>query len=251
VGRDLNRNGIMQSLGRSAIDTAARLLERDDREAVLGDLAEMGAGSWRALAEILGLLFWRQAALWSHWQPWCATLALSLPGALLLQGTSFAIGCTYQGLTGATLCAGWSPGDHTQWLLLSCLIGLLTVAAWSLGFLIGFISRRTLWASAAVAALPCLYCQSKFHEMSLPRLSLLLFIPLAVLGAQRGSRSIRIKPAGAIALTTVGTMSLMIFVRTSNTVWTENWALLWPVCCLTLLAFRPDLLERRGARARR
>ena len=241
----------MQYLGRSAIELAARLLERDDRETVLGDLAEMGASSWRAFAEILGLLLWRQAAPWSHWHPWCAAFALSLPGALLLQGTSFAVGCTYQGLTGASLCAGWSPGGREQWLLLACLIGLLSVAAWSLGFLIGLLSRRTLWASAVVAALPCLYCQSKFHEMSLPRLSLLLFIPLAILGAQRTKRSIRIKPACAIALTTVGTMSLMIFVRTSNTVWTSNWALLLPVWCIALLAFRPDLLEGPGARARR
>jgi len=236
---------LVPNLDEAVLDMAARLLERDEREALLGDLAEMHASSWRATLEILGLLLRRQAALWSHWRPWLAALGLSLPGALLLQGTSFSVSCTYQGLTAAGLCAGWGPAGREQLVLLPCLATLLTLGSWSVGFLIGFISRRTFWASAMLAALPCLYCQSKFHELAVPRVSLLLFVPWMIVGARQALRSIRIKPTPAIALAAAAAISIAMFVRISNTPWTLNWALAAPVWCISVVAFRPDLLALR------
>ena len=38
------------------LEVAARLLERDEREAVLGDVQETGEGAWRGLLDVLGLV---------------------------------------------------------------------------------------------------------------------------------------------------------------------------------------------------
>ena len=41
---------LVPNLDEAVLDMAARLLERDEREALLGDLAEMHASSWRAVS---------------------------------------------------------------------------------------------------------------------------------------------------------------------------------------------------------
>src|SRR5690348_4729747 len=111
-------------------EMAARLLERNEYEAVMGDLAETGASPWRSSAEILGLIARRQAAHWRHGLPWFAAFGLALPGTLFLQGTSLSITCRYQGLTGGELCAGWSPTGPEQLALLPCLIVLGVLTSW-------------------------------------------------------------------------------------------------------------------------
>ena len=243
MGYGLNGTHVMPYLARSVKEIMARLLEPDEREAVMGDLAEMGASSWRSSVEILGLIVRRQATHWSRWLPWFAAFGLSLPGTLLLQGASFSISCTYQGLTGAELCAGWSPTGREHLALLPCLAVLLSLASWSLGFLTRFVSRPIFWASATLAALPCIYCQLKFHEAAVPRLSLLLFLPPMLAGAHHGLRGAGVKPVIAVALTALSTVSIVVFERVSHMPWTSNWALLLPVWCVALLAFRPDLFK--------
>jgi hypothetical protein len=203
----------MSYLTRLAKHMVAQLLERDELEAVMGDLTEMRATPWRSSIEILGLIVRRQAAHWSHGFPWVAAFGLALPGTLLLQGTSYSISCRYQGLTGAGICNGWSPAGGGQLAQLPCLAVLLVLTSWSLGFLTSFISRRTLWASAILVAAPCLYCQAKFHEAAVSRLCLLLFLPLMAAGACQGLRGTRIRPATAIALTAVSTVLTLICNR--------------------------------------
>jgi hypothetical protein len=66
------------------LEVCAQLLDGEEREAVLGDLHELGIGQGRAVFEILGLVMRRQAAAWADWRPWFRLIGLILPLALLV-----------------------------------------------------------------------------------------------------------------------------------------------------------------------
>jgi hypothetical protein len=62
-------------LSRIAEWLAARL-SAEDRDAVLGDLAEAGSDPGRAVRELLGLIARRQLLLWKTLQPWIASVPM-------------------------------------------------------------------------------------------------------------------------------------------------------------------------------
>src|SRR5256885_15230783 len=70
----------------SLVDVFSQLLERDEREAVRGDLAEAGDGAWHGLSDVAGLVIRRQVLLWKNWRPWLAAFRLALPGSFFLVG---------------------------------------------------------------------------------------------------------------------------------------------------------------------
>jgi len=228
----------MTVAARSLVELAARLLGPDDREAVLGDWAEAGQGPWRGLVEILGLAIRRETTLWNNWRPWLAAFGMAWPCTLLLMGVSFSIGCTYQRLAGPTACAKCSPTGQEESLLLLCHVVLLITWSWIVGFVVGSVSRRTLWVSGVLCLIPCVYCLSLFHETSLSRLCLLLFLPPAILGVRHSLRITPIKPGAAIVLAAAVTV-LMFFAWRSRALWVPNWALMAPVGYMVLLAWRP------------
>src|SRR5262249_22183020 len=82
----------------SLVEVAARLLERRDREAVLGDLIETGEGVWQSLLDVVGLVIRRQLLQWKKWQPWLALFGLALPASLLLMGFSVSVSSMYERL---------------------------------------------------------------------------------------------------------------------------------------------------------
>lgn len=51
------------------VETVARLLESREREAVLGDLREIGEGAWCGSLDVLGLVIRRQFLHWKSWRP--------------------------------------------------------------------------------------------------------------------------------------------------------------------------------------
>ena len=61
MGGEPNGKRLMTSAGWSFVGAAARLLARDEREAVLGDLVEAGESVWQGLFGVLGLVFRREA----------------------------------------------------------------------------------------------------------------------------------------------------------------------------------------------
>jgi hypothetical protein len=69
---------------RRVVEWLAGMLAPDERDAVLGDLAENGAGSVEACRELVELVLRRQAELWAHWRPWLLLSGLVTPCAILL-----------------------------------------------------------------------------------------------------------------------------------------------------------------------
>jgi hypothetical protein len=225
--------------GWSLVDLAAQLLERDEREAVLGDLVEAGESCWQALPGVLSLIIRRQALLWKNWRPWLASFGLALPASLLLMGFSLSVSQSYhQFIAPAILRTTGLIVRPGFWLLL-CNIFLLVLWSWTGGFVMGSVSRRTVWVSAVLSFLPCLFCLTRFRVESLSRFCLLLFLLPAIWGAFRGLRVIRIERSSAIVLAVAVTV-LTIPAWSKTGPWIPNFLLSWPAWYLVATAQRAD-----------
>lgn len=213
------------------VDVFSRLLEREEREAVRGDLVEARESAWQALWDVLGLVIRRQTLLWKNWRPWLAAFGLALPGSFLLMGFSLSVSSAYQRIFDpeTTVSAG-------LWLF-ACNVLLLIAWAWTGGFVVGSLSRRTVWVSAALSFAPCLFCFTRFRMESLSRFCLLLFLLPAIWGVHRGLRIAQIRLSAAIALALAVTV-LTIPAWSSKGPWIPNWALSWPAWYLVATARR-------------
>jgi hypothetical protein len=141
------------------VDIVSRLLEPDERDAVRGDFEELGHSSGRALFELVGLVFRRQAAAWKGWRPWLALMGLVVPLATLfslaaaqLEEQSAVYGWLY--LNNWTWAYLGSPGaqfDLARYAGGFCL-DYLTLICWSLtgGLALASLSRRAAGVNAAL-----------------------------------------------------------------------------------------------------
>jgi hypothetical protein len=120
------------------------------------------------------------------------------------------------------------------WLLF-CNVFLLVGWSWTGGFVVGSLSRRTVWVSAALSFLPCMFCLARFRVESLSRFCLLLFLVPAIWGVRRGLQIADIKLSTAIVLAVAATV-LTIPTWGSRGPWIPNWALSWPAWYLVATA---------------
>jgi hypothetical protein len=205
------------------VEAAAQLLQRDEREAVLGDLAEAGEGTRQALFGVLGLAIRQQAGLWRSWRPWVAAFGLALPCSFLLMGSSLSVSWAFQHLL--AMKSHNEPAMGSAFLTLAEDALMLAGCALAGGFAVGSLSRRTLWMSIASCFLPCLFCLERFRIESLSRLCLLLFLLPAVWGARQGLRMVRIPWSAAVGLALAVTL-LAIPAWHGSQIYLV--ALLWP-----------------------
>jgi len=223
---------------------ASRLLERNECEAVLGDLAETRESTWSAMLDVIGLAFRRKATPWRTLAPWVAAFGLAVPLSLTLMGLSVSIAKAGQQwvngniLNGSNLALG--PGLA---LLLSNII-LLTAWSFTGAFVLGTISRRTVRISVALSFVPCAFCLARFRIESLSRFCLLLFIIPAAWGLIYGLRFARIRLRSAVFFATLITV-LTIPAWPTKGAWIPNWALSWPAWYLVATSIRraPSLEE--------
>jgi hypothetical protein len=241
----------MTGVSWSLVDVVAQLLARDEREAVLGDLLECGESSWQALTGVLSLIIRRHLALWKNWRPWLASLGLALPGSLLLMGFSISVSQSYQHFIDPAILRATGLMVRPGFWLLLCNIFLLMGWSWTGGFVMGSVSRRTVWVSALLSFVPCLFCLTRFRVESLSRSCLLLFLLPAIWGALRGLRVARIERTSAIVLAVAVTvLTIPAWSRTGP--WIPNFLLSWPAWYLVATAQpangegRPVKEERDG-----
>jgi hypothetical protein len=234
----------MTDISWSFVEVAARLLEGDEREAVLGDLLEGGESGLRGLLDVFGLAVRRQLVLWRDWRPWLASCGMALPGSLLLMGYSLSVSQTYQRLIHPTIfkATGLTVGPGLTLLL--CNVFLLIAWSWTGGFVMGSISRRTVRVSAVLSFAPCLFCFTRFRVESLSRFCLLLFLLPAIWGVWRGLQIAQIKLRSALILA-AGITLLTIPTWTSKGSWLPNWALSWPAWYLVAMAWRGEAMKER------
>jgi hypothetical protein len=227
----------MNGIGWLFLNFVSRLLEADEREAVLGDLAEAGENGWQGALAVLGLVIRRQGEHWRSWRPWLAAFGWAFPCSFLLMGFSLSVSQRYLTFIKPTVLRATGLTVGPGFLLLVCNVLLLAGWSWTGGFVVGSLSRRTLWVSAALSFLPCLFCLERFRIVSLSRFCLLLFLPPAIWGVFHGLRIGRIKFGAAIVLA-VALTALTIPTWGSRGPWIPNWALSWPAWYLVAIAWR-------------
>jgi hypothetical protein len=84
MGGEPHRNPMMARTDWWLTETVSRLLEPDERDAVLGDFAESGETGRQALLGVLGLVARRQSVVWMSWRPWLTLVGLIVPLGMLL-----------------------------------------------------------------------------------------------------------------------------------------------------------------------
>jgi hypothetical protein len=233
----------MTAFGWSFVEAAARLLARDEREPVLGDLVEAGDSAWQGLLGVLGLVFRREAAQWKSWRPWVAGFGVALPSSFLLMGVSLSVSWSYLTLRCPELLQKSSLTLGSGTVVLLCKALLLIGWSWTGGFVVGSVSRRTLWTSTVLCCTPCLFCLSRFRVESLSRFCLFLFLLPAIWGVVQGFRISRVKLSSALVLAMA--ITLMRIPDWSGGAhrwwspphWTLEWALCWPAWYLVVTAW--------------
>jgi hypothetical protein len=222
----------------SLVEFAARPLNRDEREAVLGDSLESGDSVWKAIAGVLGLVIRRQLLKWKSWRPWFATFLLALPAGYLLTSVSMSVACTSERLMGVKV-GHWAPTGHEGFLMLLCHIFLLITWSWTSGFAVGSLSPRTLCSTVAVCSVNFLPYAIHLPLQSISAYYSLLFVAPAIWGVLQGKRTSRLSLRTALLLAT--TMSALTTAAWfNNALWIFNWLLLCPALYLLATARRPN-----------
>jgi hypothetical protein len=217
--------------GGMLVDSLAQLLERDEREAVLGDMAETGESTRQAVWNVCGLLLRRQGAYWNGWRPWIAAFGIALPFSFPLMGFSVSLSLmSLQVLDPATR----QMTNSGVSLLLGKFL-LLAAWSWTGGFVMGSVSRRTLWVSALLSLLPCCFCLARFRIEDLSRFCLLLFLLPAIQGVHQGLRMTRLTLRSAMLLASATILlTVLLWIRTGPSI--LSLALSWPAWYLVATA---------------
>jgi hypothetical protein len=224
----MNGQGGVSGTGWRCIEAAAAFLQPLEREAVLGDLAETDCGAWRGLSDVLGLAARRQLALWRNWRPWAASFGLAWPASLFLMGCSVAA-------SGAVAGFLEEPSQsRLLWLSISRLF-LVVSWAWIAGFVVGAVSRGTLWASVLGCLAPCLDCLSKWPGHGFSGLRLLIFVLPGLWGVCRARRDPRLGLGWAVFLAAIAALAPLMW---GNGGWMYGCWLLWPGWYLAATARR-------------
>lgn len=151
MGDLADRRSMITRLCLRLAEVLSRTLQPDEREAVLGDLAERGETGVQALSDVLALVVRRQAVLWIDWRPWATLVVVIAPLAMML---SLRSGLVANGSAAYT----WLYINNWDWALLknagfwfvlsesakSVLADYLTLVCWSwtCGFVLGSVSRK-------------------------------------------------------------------------------------------------------------
>jgi hypothetical protein len=218
------------------LNLTARVLEPREREVVLGDLAEADIDVLRSIGQVLDLGIRRHAAFWTSWRPWLTGPGLTLPGSFLLMGVSLSVSQACLQLSDR---GSMSDGRLTWLLTQAC---LLLGWSWTAGFVVGNLSRRTLWTSIALCCWPCFVCLSKFHLDSLSPICLLWFLVPAALGVRQGLRDTTVGLPTALTIA-LALMSAMLLAWQSDARrwwtppgWVVDGVMSWPALYLVARA---------------
>ena len=223
----------MTNIAWKLIEAMSLQLTPAEREIVLGDLIETRETAWRGLREVSGLVARRQLQLWNGWRPWLAGAGLALPCTFMLMGLSFAIASEFRNLFLDGEMLSISSSVRREFPFLLCQLLVLLICAWSAALTAESVSRRTSALSAICCSLPCLFCLLRFHQESLPRICLMLFLLPAIAGVRFSRRGGTINRRWALASASAAT-ACMTLLAVRRHLWVLDWELIVPTWYLAL-----------------
>jgi hypothetical protein len=230
--------------GWTLVEYFARVLPKELREPVLGDMVEADESAWQALRGLFGLVVLRQTEDWRSWRPWFAGFGVALPSSFMLMGVSVSVSWSYMRLLCPEMLAQASLTKPSAMIVLLWQALLLIGWSWTGGFVVGSVSKRTLWTSTVLCYAPCLICLSQFHSESMSRFCLFLFLLPAVWGAHRGCQISRIKFSSALLIALALTVMIVPTLRSERLQTLSpqnilmNWALSIPAWYLVFTAWK-------------
>src|SRR5436190_17433314 len=140
------------------LDALSHALEPGQRDAVLGDLTEVGAGDWATLKGLVSLIAREQGRLWLDWRPWLATVTLVLPLSLLVsrlsrhwaEGTALYLTTLASGASLDSLDASvWGVGGDVSLSMVTTWVGLnvatLCVSSFAGGWALAALAGQAVW----------------------------------------------------------------------------------------------------------
>src|SRR5919197_2256245 len=149
----------MRAIGSTVVRLLLTTLDPAERDAVEGDLRELRLPPGRAIREVGGLFVRRQIAAWLDWRPWAALVLLVVRLGMLLSLVS-------RHWANNTAIYAWfyvdnwtpgylaSPGARSDLVhaATECLARCVAMVlwAWTIGFAVASVSRRTAWPTYAV-----------------------------------------------------------------------------------------------------
>jgi hypothetical protein len=141
-------------------DALSRFLDPTEREAVFGDLAELGMTDRRALRSVLGLVLRRQLRVWEKWGSWFALVAIIAPVCPLLASlsTELDIGIFPSAVMWLRHGISYDTGvSHSAFLAAVCFRATALITwSWTSAFALGILSRRAIWLNGALFFMLCL-----------------------------------------------------------------------------------------------
>jgi hypothetical protein len=230
--------------GWALVEYFARVLPPEVREPVLGDMLEADESAWQALRGLFGLVLLRGTEDWRSWRPWLAGFGVALPSSFMLMGVSLSVSWSYMRLLCPDMLAQASLTKPSALIVLLWQALLLIGWSWTGGFVVGSVSKRTLWASTLLCYAPCLICLAEFNIGSMSRFCLFLFLLPAVWGTHRGFQVSRMKLSSALLIAVALTVMIAPTLRSvrlqtlspQNVVMT--WALSIPAWYLVFAAWK-------------
>jgi hypothetical protein len=198
--------------------TLSGSLDPMEREAVLGDFAELGRSDRQILMGTAGLVLRRQLGFWKRWNPWFVLGAIVIPICPLLATLSDELG---QRLFPNLVMwlhhrMPYETGLSSGALLtaLCCQAAALVTWSWTSAFALGTLSRKTVWANGILFFLLCVVC-GIFWSSPLARF-LVVLLP-AYCGFHQSSRSPEVAFRWMVPLVAwTATVGWLAF-------WTQGW----------------------------
>lgn len=253
---------MIRNLGGWLVDVLSGLLDSDERDVVRGDLAECGTAGSQALHDVLGLVARRQLDQWTHSRTWLTLVGLIVPLGMVLSVVSrrtadmssvylwmYANNWRWHDLGNAGF---WRVLGETVVLVFTSQLTLVCWS-WTVGFVVGSVSRGIIQSNGLVLSLTLLlgslvgapryfaYFEHYLHQVlavpALPDLNAPVFalifyremLPLivqlalvmipALRGAGLGAGTARVSPVLRVILWAAAIVALGSMVTQSPDVW--------------------------------
>ena len=199
------------------VEIVGCLLDRAERDTVLGDIQERGVNI-RTVFDLIGLVAFRQLQAWKSWRTWLLAASLGIPAVTVASGAQV-IAYTMSYYPWPDL----AESSRAYFLgLIACRIAAIVGLAWATGFSIASLARYR-----AISILVLMAFIMMWQQISFTSLALLGGVP-ALLGSARGWRGDPLDLKAVLGLAILCLPAFAVPNATTWIAWTLTAVAFWP-----------------------